>query len=87
VLGDRDRREWAGIERDLADEESRRFVSFEFGRERFRALPGWWRYVPSVGVPLLLPAMSVVEMRPIVSCLAVLLAALVLVGSRLRHPG
>lgn len=86
MLGERDRREWAGIERDLVIEESRGFISFQFGRERFPALPKWWRYVPSIGVPLPLPAVSVAEMRPIISCLAVL-AAEVLLGGWLRHPG
>lgn len=87
VLGERDRREWAGIERDLAGEESRRFISFEFSRERFPAPPRWWRYVPAIGVPLLLPAVSVAEMRPVISCLAVLVAAVFLLGGWLRHPG
>lgn len=87
MLGERDRREWAGIERDLAAEESRGFISFEFGRRRFPALPRWWRYVPPIGVPLLLPAVSVAEMRPIISCLAALVAAVFLVGGWLRHPG
>jgi hypothetical protein len=41
VLGERDRREWAGIEKDLAAEEASEFT-----------------------------AVSVAEMRPIISCLA-----------------
>lgn len=81
---DQNRSEWARITRELTAEEAATFLSCELGRRR-PTPRRWWAYAAAVGVPLFLPAVSVVETWPLVSCLVMLIVVGVLAFSGARH--
>ena len=64
MLDERDRRAWADLERRLLDDTAPRFLPAARLSPRRSPPPArWLPYVMAVVVPLLLPAVSVMEMR------------------------
>jgi hypothetical protein len=65
MLDERDRRAWADLERRLLDDTAPRFLpAARLSPGRSPTPARWLPYVMAVVVPLPLPAISVMEMRP-----------------------
>jgi hypothetical protein len=77
MLNERDRRAWADIEYRLRNDAAHRFLHVGLLSPSRRTPPRWLPYVMAVLVPLLLPTVSVIEMRPAASELGVLVAGTV----------
>jgi hypothetical protein len=77
MLNERDRLAWADLEYRLRDDAAPGFVPIGLPSPHRRTPPRWLAYVMAVVVPLLLPTVSVMEMRPAASELGILAVALV----------
>ncbi|WP_445183502.1 DUF3040 domain-containing protein [Pseudonocardia sp. Cha107L01] len=77
MLTEQDTRALADIERRLRHETTPRFLCVRLTPRQPRTPPRWLAYVMAVVVPLLLPAVSVLEMRPLVTCVCGLVASTV----------
>lgn len=77
MLSERDRRAWTDIERRLGRDAASRFVSFRLLPARRAESPPWVPYLMAVVVPLSLPALSAMEMRPLAAGIVALIAAAV----------
>ncbi|MDX6585130.1 MAG: hypothetical protein QOI10_4314 [Solirubrobacterales bacterium] len=64
MLNGRDQRAWEGLERRLRDDGAVSFLPMQIPLADRWASPRWLPYAMAVIVPLLLPTLSVVEMRP-----------------------
>jgi hypothetical protein len=84
MLNERDQLAWADIESRLRHGTTR-FLPARLPPRHPRTPPRWLAYVMAVVVPLLLPAVSVLEMRPLVACAGGLVAVTVVLPHRIRR--
>jgi hypothetical protein len=81
MLDERDRRAWADLERRLLDDTAPRFPpAARLSPGRSPTPARWLPYVMAVVVPLPLPAISVMEMRPFVAGLGAIVATTVVLA-------
>jgi hypothetical protein len=74
MLNGHDQRAWEGLERRLRDDGAVSFLPVRIPLANRWTLPRWLPYAMAVIVPLLLPTLSVFEMRPFAACVCGLVA-------------